>query len=69
LLATAGSDGTARLWSVATGQELHRLDGLTEFLRHVAFSPDARTLAVTGGFDNDVRLWDLAELSRAQPQP
>jgi WD40 repeat protein len=58
LLATAGGDGTARLWDAASGIGV-------AILRHpgdvwsVAFSPDGRTLA-TAGADHRVRFWDVA---------
>ena len=55
ILATAGSDGTLRLWDVATRNErvaipTDRVDGL-------AFTPDGRTLAAAG--PKEVRLWRL----------
>ena len=67
LLATAGHDGTARLWHPATGRCLHTLTG-HDIVIHgvrdtgvhgVAFSPDGRLLA-TGGDDGTARLWDPA---------
>jgi WD40 repeat protein len=67
LLATAG-DGTASLWSLATGRELRRVDGQANRLSHVAFSPDGRTLVATGN-DDDIRFWDLDSLSTEQVEP
>jgi WD40 repeat protein len=64
LLATAG-DGTASLWSIATGRELRRVDGGANRLSHVAFSPDGRTLVATGN-DDDIRFWDLDSLIAEQ---
>jgi WD40 repeat protein len=56
---TGSEDKTARLWEVATGKEIGRLEGHLGSVLSVAFSPDGR-LAFTGSDDNTVRLWDLA---------
>jgi WD40 repeat protein len=44
LLATASSDGTARLWDPATGGHLRTLAGHDHVVYGVAFSPDGRLL-------------------------
>jgi len=60
LLATAGSDGTARLWDPRTGQPvgppLHATTTLGG-VNGVAFSPDGKLLA-TADSDGTARLWD-----------
>ena len=66
LLATASNDGTLGLWTVATGRRRASLDGQAMYLRTVTFSPDGQTLALATGDDDDVRLWDLAEVLRSQ---
>ena len=56
-LATAGEDGTVRLWDPATGAAQATLTGHDAAVFAVAFSPDGRQLATAGG-DWTVRLWD-----------
>ncbi|MEV6759265.1 trypsin-like peptidase domain-containing protein [Streptomyces sp. NPDC051105] len=64
-LATAGEDGTVRLWDVSTWKVHATLPGHTDRVSSMAFSPDGHTLA-TGSTDKTVRLWDMdAEESRA----
>jgi WD40 repeat protein len=50
-------DKTARLWEVATGKEVRRLDGHTGFVHGVAFYPDGRHALSAG--DQTLRRWDL----------
>ena len=65
-LATAGIDGTTRLWDLTdrtAPQPLGEpLTGHTGPVRSVAFSPDGNTL-VTAGSDGTARLWDLSGLN------
>jgi DNA-binding beta-propeller fold protein YncE len=58
-LATAGGDGTARLWDPATGTHLRTLTGHDGTVEGVTFSPEGRLLATSGG-DGTARLWDPA---------
>ena len=53
-LASAGEDGTVRLWDPASGQPTATLEGHTGRVNGVAFSPDGHRL----GNDGTVRLWD-----------
>ena len=61
LLASAGGDGTVRLWNRATGRAVGT--PLHATAQHgvygVAFSPDGKLLASAGG-DGTVRLWNPA---------
>jgi WD40 repeat protein len=49
---------TARLWKVATGEQLYCFEGLAEDNLGVAFSPDSRTAFCSSG--GSVRSWDVA---------
>ena len=59
-LASAGGEGTIRLWDVRTGRELQKFTGHTHWYVTASFSPDGRTLASGGGGDKTIRLWDIS---------
>jgi WD40 repeat protein len=59
-LASAGYDGTIRIWDVATGRALGRLEGAQGTVWSIDFSPDGLRLAAAGE-DRIIRVWDLAQ--------
>ncbi len=60
LVASAGRDGGARVWNVARGEEVDRVE-IASGATAVAFAPEGRILLV-GGADGALRLWDDGEV-------
>ncbi|MCA9875801.1 MAG: hypothetical protein KC441_19150, partial [Anaerolineales bacterium] len=56
-LATAGADGTARIWDLGSGDLLRTLSGHAGPVLSVAFSPDGARLATTS-VDRTAKLWN-----------
>ena len=53
---SGGPAGFVRLWDVSTGKIIRTIDHPSK-IRKVGFSPDGRTLAISGGI---IRLWDVS---------
>ena len=65
-LASAGSDGTVRLWDPATGQPIgDPLTGHTGTVSAVAFSPDGTRLASAGDDDDGAAVGSRPPRSRS----
>jgi len=56
---TVSLDKTARLWDVASGQELRALRGHEDAVVSVQFSANGKTV-LTASYDETARLWDVA---------
>lgn len=58
-LAAASADGTARIYSALTGQEVKRFEGHSRPVLAVVFLPDNKTV-VSAGVDQTLQVWDAA---------
>jgi WD40 repeat protein len=68
LLASAGDDPAIQLWNVASGQPTTKLEGHTDWVQSLCFSPDGKWLA-SGGYDGVVRLWEVASAKKLLDVP
>ena len=59
-LASASSDGTAKVWDARTGRHFFTMRGHQGGVNHVAFHPNGRQM-VTAGVDGTIRFWDAAD--------
>ena len=64
-LASASLDRTVRVWDAASGREMRTLEGHTDRVFGVAFSPDGKRIA-SASFDQTVKVWDAASGHEAQ---
>jgi WD40 repeat protein len=67
-IGAADSNGVVRLWETATGRLVWEKPQRTG--RTLAFSPDGKTLAISGFYNREITLWDLQknEFIRELPQ-
>ena len=56
---TAGADGIARVWDVATGKDVLDINADNSCLNSAVFSRDGRYL-LTGGYQGVAKIWDAA---------
>ena len=61
LIATAGYDGSIRLWNFKTRKLVSEFEGHSKPAVCVTFSADGQTLA-TSGFDRLIKVWDVSDL-------
>lgn len=62
-LASAGADGTVKIWDAHTGDETHSLTGHKGAIWSIAYSPDGVLLA-SGGEDGLVQIWNTETWAR-----
>jgi WD40 repeat protein len=57
-LASVGWNGTAKLWTVETGQPIGTVENNQVMMQAIAFHPDGKKFVTAGGNDRALTLWD-----------
>lgn len=57
-IALAADSKILIVWEVRSGRALRTLNGHSDFVRSIAYSPDSRT-ALSGSYDKTMKLWNL----------
>ncbi|MFO0968712.1 MAG: c-type cytochrome domain-containing protein [Gemmataceae bacterium] len=65
MIATAGADGTIKVWNATSGAAIKTLTGLTDWAYSAALSPNGE-LAAGGTFNGEVGIWKIADGKIAQ---
>ena len=68
LVANSAYEDAIRVWSVQSGRLKHELGDGNDFVNHLAFSPDSRTLASDNGSfsTTKIELWDVPKKKLSQ---
>jgi WD40 repeat protein len=56
-IASAGGDGTVKIWDSQNKKRLHTLFGHDGFVTSIAYSPDGSYIA-SGSFDGTIKIWN-----------
>ncbi len=68
LLAAGRASGAMVLWERATGREIRSIQAYPNWISHLAFSPDGRTLAATSPTEQTLTLWEVPGLRELHRQ-